>query len=290
MLMGVLLEDGQALLKGNPKIHSYQTISFPYQVAMRTDKQNLPYKDLRVRQALMMATDMQGMKDGLYKGQAEILDSPARKFYTGVYTPIDQLPEGTKELYAYNPEKAKQLLKDAGFPTGFPAKMAVTSASSDLAAVLKDQWAKVGITLTLDVKDALLFSSMFATRNYEELYFSTFPGGSGALFTRYGNNYFRGPNNFNLSYANDPPGSDPTIEGYFQDVQKYVQVNYPKAEEIMKNLNLYTLSKAFLIPTPAPYVYTMWQPWINNYYGEGSVKYWLEYLWIDQNLKTSSGH
>ena len=288
-LAGILLEDGQNLLKANPALKSYQTISAPYQVAMRTDKKELPYKDLRVRQALMMATDMEGMKQGLYKGQAEIIDSPARKLYTGVYTPLEQLPASTQELYKYNPEKAKQLLKEAGYPTGFKAKIAITTANADLAAVLKDQWSKVGIDLELQVKDTTVFNTLFSTRGYDELYFSAFPGGTGALFTRYGNNYFRGPNNFNLSYANDPPGSDPIIEQHFQDVQKYVMVNYPKAEEIMKQLNLYTMSQAFLIPTPAPYAYTMWQPWIKNYYGEGASEYWLQYLWIDQDLKKSLG-
>jgi len=290
-LTGVMLEDGQNMLKTNPQTKYYQNLSAPMQVTMRTDKKDLPYKDKRVRQALMMATDMEGMKQSLYRGQAEILDSPARKLYTGVYTSLEQLPVSTQELYKYNPEKAKQLLKEAGYPTGFKAKLVLSSSSAagDLAAVIKDMWAKVGVEIELQPKDATLYSSIFATRNYDELFFGSQPGGTGQLFTRYGNSYFRGPNNFNLSYVNDPEGTDATITKLIEDVQKAVMVDYPKAEELTKALNQYTLDQAFLIPTPAPYVYILWQPWIKNYYGEGASHHWLQYMWIDQDLKKSLG-
>jgi peptide/nickel transport system substrate-binding protein len=291
-LTAVMLEDGQAMLKSNPKTQYYQNIMAPYQVAMRTDRQDLPYKDLRVRKALMMATDMEGIKQSLYKGQAEILDSPARKLYSGVYTPLEQLPAETQEMYKYNPEKAKQLLKEAGYPNGFKTRMllAATSTAGDLAAVLKDMWSKVGVDITLEPKDAALYNAAFATRNYDELFFGTQPGGTGQLYTRYGNSYFRGTNNFNLSYVNFPEGTDPTITRLIDEVQKVVMVDFDKSEALTKELNLYTLSQAFLIPLPAPYQYILWQPWIKNYYGEGSTHHWLQYMWIDQDLKKSLGY
>jgi hypothetical protein len=163
------------------------------------------------------------------------------------------------------------------------------STAGDLAAVLKDMWAKVGVDVELQPRDLALYNAAFATRNFEELFFGTQPGGTGQLYTRYGNSYFRGPNNFNLSYVNDPEGTDPTITSIIDQIQKAVMVNYPKAEELTKQLNQYTLSQAFLIPTPAAYTYTLWQPWIKNYYGEGAAQYWLQYLWIDQDLKKAMG-
>ena len=293
-ITGITLEDGKAMLKTNPSTKYYQTIIAPNQVAMRTDKKDLPYKDIRVRQAMMMATDMQGMKDSLYQGKAEILDSPARKLYTGVFTPLEQLPATTAEMYKYNPEKAKQLLKDAGYPNGFKANMVLPTSSTagDLAAVLKDMWAKVGIDITLQPKDSATYNAIFANRGYDELFFGTQPGGTGQLYTRYGNSYFRTQNNFNLSYVDDPSvgTTDPTIEKYFNDVSANVMINYPKCEQLMKELNLYTLSQAYLIPTPAPYTYIMWQPWLKSYYGEGAAQGWLQFIWIDQPTKTKMGY
>lgn len=290
---GVSRDDGNLMVKTNPKTQYYKYISAPFQVAMRTDKKDLPYKDRKVRAALMMATDMDSMKKNLYGGEAEIIDSPARKFFTGVYTPLEQLPPSTQELYKYNPEKAKQLLKEAGYPNGFKAKLVipvVPSTASDIAAVLKDMWLKVGVDIELQLKDASVYNGIFATRNYDDLFFGTQPGGTGALFTRYGNSYFRGPNNFNLSYVNDPEGTDPFITKTIEDVQKNVMVNYAKCEELMKALNQYTLDQAYLIPTPAPYYFRMWQPWLKNYYGEAANKYWVQYVWIDQDLKKSMGY
>ncbi|MEK7353176.1 MAG: ABC transporter substrate-binding protein, partial [Chloroflexota bacterium] len=288
---GVLREDGESLLKTNPGIKSYQTIISPLQVAMRTDKQNLPYKDKRVRQALMMATDMEGMKRDLYGGKAELLDSPARKLNPTVYTPLEKQPAAVQELYKYNPEKAKQLLKEAGYPQGFKAKMVIqsTSTAGDLAAVIKDMWAKVGVDVELQPRDAGVFSSMFAARSYDDMFLSPYPGGWAALFIRYGLSYFRGPNNYNLSYVNDPPGTDSVIEKAFQEQSKAVMVDWPKADQVTRDVFQYILEQAFLIPTPAPYGYRLWQPWLKNYYGEGSAKFWLQYVWVDQDLKKASG-
>jgi len=293
-LINVLLEDGNAMLKSNPKTNYYKVITAPYQVAMRTDKKELPYKDIRVRKALMMATDMVAMQQSLYSGQAEILDSPARKLYAGVYTPLEQLPAETQELYKYNPEKARQLLKDAGYPNGFKATIVLPispSLPSDLAAILKDMWSKVGVDLSIQPKDIPTYNAVFAGRNYEDMFFGTQPGGTGQLYTRYGNSYFRTANNFNLSYISDPTVGtiDPTIEQYFTEVTKNVMVNFDKCEELMKALNQYTLSQAFLIPTPAPYAFILWQPWIKNYYGESATAHWLQYMWIDQDLKKAMG-
>jgi peptide/nickel transport system substrate-binding protein len=287
----VLREDGVSMLKTNPKAQSYQFIQAPLQVAMRTDKKDLPFKDIRVRQALMMATDMNLMKQTLYGGQAEVLDSPARKLYTSVYTPMEQLPASTQELYKYNPEKAKELLKEAGYPSGFKARMIIqtTNTANDMASILADMWSKVGVTLELQPKEAAVFSSIFAARSYDDLFLSNYPGGTGALYVRYANSFFRGPNNYNLSYVNDPEGTDPTIATAISEVQKNVMIDYAKCDALMKALNLYTLSQAFLIPTPAPYSYRLWQPWVKNYYGESAAKFWLQYLWIDQDLKKSMG-
>jgi ABC-type oligopeptide transport system substrate-binding subunit len=60
---------------------------------MRTDKQDLPFKDKRVRQALMMATDFQSLKNNLYRGEAEILVWPfiKGKGYESAYVPMEEL-------------------------------------------------------------------------------------------------------------------------------------------------------------------------------------------------------
>ena len=49
--------------------------------------------------------------------------------FKDVYTPLDKLPPSARELYTYNPEKAKKLLAEAGYPNGFTFKAQIANNS-----------------------------------------------------------------------------------------------------------------------------------------------------------------
>ena len=119
----------------------------------------------------------------------------------------------------------------------------------------------------------------------EDLMLNAWAGGDGALFVRYSLGYYRGPNIFNLSHTNDPPGTDPIIEAAYAKQEQYVMVNYPEADRVTKEVFVYCLGQAFNITMPAPWSYRMWQPWLKNYYGEAPTKFWLPYAWLDLDLK-----
>ncbi len=281
-------DDGQTLLRTNPNMKFVNVISDPIQVGMRRDKADKPYKDIRVRHALMLATDQPSILKTLYSGQGEILDSPARKLYPTVYTPLEQLPESTRELYGYNPEKAKALLTEAGYPNGFKAQMIIqsTTLNQDMAEIIKAQWAKVNVDVEIQPREPGVFMSIWSPRNFDDLLLTSLCGGNAALFVRYSFGYFRGPNSFNISRVNDPIGTDPVVEAAFKAQEKVINADFAACDKLMKDLIPYLLQNAFLIPMPAPNVYRMWQPWLKNYYGEGATKYWIQYCWIDQALKS----
>jgi hypothetical protein len=115
---------------------------------------------------------------------------------------------------------------------------------------------------------------------------NSWPGGNGAFFVRYSMGYFRGPNAFNTAHVDNPIGSEPVIEQAFEDQAKYVMVDYPKADEVTKAAYKYCVEQAFLVTMPAPWGYRVWQPWLKNYYGADSLKFWLQWAWIDEDLKT----
>jgi hypothetical protein len=110
-------------------------------------------------------------------------------------------------------------------------------------------------------------------------------GGNAALFVRYSFGYYRGTNSYNISYADDPIGSDEIIEKAFNDQTKVINVDFAACDKIMKDVIPYILGQAFLVPTPAPYVYRVWQPWVKDYNGESSSKLWLQYVWLDRDLR-----
>ncbi|MBN2238437.1 MAG: ABC transporter substrate-binding protein, partial [Dehalococcoidales bacterium] len=146
------IEDYQTIVRSNPDIKAAQTIIAPQQVSGRVDLDG-PFSKLKVRQAMMLAIDHPTIVRDLYDGQAELIDSPARKWYTTIHTPLEELPAETQEYYGYNPEKAKQLLSEAGYPDGFKIKMVMQNgvAQEEASAIIQEYWRAVGIDCELQL-------------------------------------------------------------------------------------------------------------------------------------------
>ncbi|MEM8595158.1 MAG: ABC transporter substrate-binding protein [Pseudomonadota bacterium] len=70
-----------------------------------------PLQDLKVRQAIAHAIDRQAIVDALVKGASEVVHSACFPSQFGCEQEVTQ--------YEYDPEKAKALLAEAGYPDGF---------------------------------------------------------------------------------------------------------------------------------------------------------------------------
>lgn len=103
------------------------------------------FADLRVRQALNYAIDREAITTAVY-GE---FGTP-----TALYTPpgiAGFLPE-LEETYPYDPEKAKELLADAGYPDGFGFTMLVQTGIDNgdlLAEAMVAQWREIGVNVEL---------------------------------------------------------------------------------------------------------------------------------------------
>jgi len=73
------------------------------------DNRKEPFTDIRVRQAINYAIDKDRLVRVILRGMAQPADSPLAPLTMGY---------SSTGGYPYNPEKAKQLLKDAGYPNG----------------------------------------------------------------------------------------------------------------------------------------------------------------------------
>jgi len=91
---------------------------------------DLPWTDIRVREAMNRALDRDTMIDILYGGRAEYLIRYGMKEGHEGYVP--ELEERFKEMYGYDPERAKELLAEAGYPDAF-AQPVVPIVASVLA-------------------------------------------------------------------------------------------------------------------------------------------------------------
>jgi peptide/nickel transport system substrate-binding protein len=286
-------DDAKSLIKSNPELKYLRTITDqPNILAMRTDKADLPFKDKKVRQALMMATDFELFKTQLYGGEAETLVWPvAVQNAPDLIDPLDKMPQSVQTLYKYNPEGAKKLLAEAGYPSGFKTSVVCSSQASsiDAMSVFKDMWSKVGVSLDIQVREQVVYQSISSARSFTDMYYGMTLG-SGVWANMVS---FRGTSMFNRSYWDEPTGKDPQVEAVFEDIQKNLFTNDTKARLAYRQLMPYILEQAPVITVPNPYFYMFWQPWVKNYHGEGMVDYSMgnvstTWMWVDQDLKASA--
>ncbi|PYM66242.1 MAG: peptide ABC transporter substrate-binding protein, partial [Candidatus Rokuibacteriota bacterium] len=118
------------------------------------------FKDVRVRKAVQMAIDKEKMCKDLLRGTA----TPA----WSMVPPATIAYDPKYKAYSYNPERAKQLLKDAGHANGFETVFwTSTSGSGQMIPVAMAEWiqrdlAKVGIRVKLETFDWITYlSKMF---------------------------------------------------------------------------------------------------------------------------------
>lgn len=120
--------------------------------------------DARVRQALVYAIDRQQLVDQLLKGHGEVVDgflSSASPFFDEGITPV-----------SYDPEKAKELLAEAGWDGSQTLRFYVNSGDSTFvngAQVLVAQWAAVGIKVEVQTVDLATLMTVAGTTDYDIL-------------------------------------------------------------------------------------------------------------------------
>lgn len=107
-----------------------------------------PFSDVRVRRAVAHAINREEIIEYVYSGTGEMLHSLIPKGY------FAHTEEGVP-VYEYNPEKAKALLAEAGYPDGFKVVHDTFPSPNYLpvAIALQDQLARVGIDMEIDLTD-----------------------------------------------------------------------------------------------------------------------------------------
>jgi peptide/nickel transport system substrate-binding protein len=127
-----------------------------------TDGKN-PLKDVRVRKALSMAINREAIASRIMEG----LGQPTGDFLPSPMfgTRKDAKPE------AYNPDAAKKLLAEAGYPNGFSITLGAPNNryinDAEVAQAVASQWTRIGVKTKVDAVNATVFF-----KNRDELKYS----------------------------------------------------------------------------------------------------------------------
>jgi ABC-type transport system substrate-binding protein len=138
---------GQYYLPGEPKF-----------------KADVPWTNKKVRQAMNMAVNRKELMDTIFAGKA----TPV---YVSAWLPISEgwnqeWVSQFDQLYGYNPAKAKQLLKEAGYPEGTVKVKVVAftnpgeSEGPQVAEALGVYFQEVGIDATIETLDPVKIRDM----------------------------------------------------------------------------------------------------------------------------------
>ncbi len=128
---------------------SHLNTSFRFYGAYDPRAAGMPAADIRVRKALTLAIDRDEILKTLFMGKAKPSFVPALTENARDIDPAYWQDYASK-VYRYDPEEARKLLKEAGYPDGFNIKLySYTMGGAPflpkLCEVMQGYWAKVGV-------------------------------------------------------------------------------------------------------------------------------------------------
>jgi len=290
--LGADWEEGPAFIEALPQIEYLQNPAYgsPGNTSMRTDKE--PFNDIRVRKAMFKALDFKKIAEALYGEGARYLAWPIgySAEYKDAYLDLTDpdCPEEVKDLYTYDPEAAKELLREAGYPNGIKGNIIVLNSTNvmDYYQTLQSYWAQANIEVTLDPREVGAWYVILQNRNYDFIMY-----GTGSPIT----NLHQAACMWGTSATNPCYIDDPVVNEARAKMMELSVKDDPAADAIHRELMKYVLAQAWAIPGSGGVSYSLWWPWLKNYYGPMSLGYmntdnWVTWAWVDQDLKKSMGY
>lgn len=153
------------ILEGNPNTRvelrdSVRTVYF----GLRTDRE--PLDDVRVRKALNLAIDKDALVDAVLEGQAYQTPGPLSPLVFGYSPDI--------EGYGYDPDEAKRLLTEAGYPNGFTIDMEAPVGrylkDKEVAEWVAGELAKIGVKVNLRIFEWGQYLEKYRGHTFGDIY------------------------------------------------------------------------------------------------------------------------
>ncbi|MBI4233589.1 MAG: ABC transporter substrate-binding protein [Chloroflexi bacterium] len=285
------LDDIQEMKRTNPKLVIQQWMPSLSTYAVQWDNTKPPFTDVRVRRALTMAMNRDQLDQVIFKGAGFFMLDVA--WSHAFDAPVDL--RTMSPWYKYNPQEAKKLLAEAGFPNGL--------GSTELGYYVYglDQFRQVEMTaqqykeqgiinLKLVEQDYATHASYNNTGNWAD---KTPPGqlapflsewviGEAAPVTAFLAQYQ------SKSSLNNYRVQDAQIDQWLAQLKATFD---PKEQKRLSKL-VYerVVDQAYRNSTGGSFAFEVSQPWVKNYVkniwrGYGQWRYHLREVWLDDRGK-----
>ncbi|MBV9374330.1 MAG: ABC transporter substrate-binding protein [Alphaproteobacteria bacterium] len=189
-----------------------------------------PWHDLRVRQAANLAIDREGMSQALFLGYCKITNSIIPYTFDFYWQP---------PAAVYDPAKAKKLLAEAGYASGFDAGLLYCDSSySNMAEVSLDNLQQIGIRAQLQPIERAAFFAGYVDKKYTRGIIQGASGAFGNAATRLAS--------FVVNGGAYTYGSYPDIDELFS--QQAGELDHEKRAAILDKMQQLVHEKAIYAP------------------------------------------
>jgi ABC-type transport system substrate-binding protein len=229
------------------------------------------WKDKRLLQAIDYALDKKAI---------------ARAIGQGMYQPMTMaVPEGemgfdpTFQPRNYDPAKAKQLIAEAGYPSGFKVKLTVLQGNTDLAEAVKRYLDDVGMITDIDIADAGRFYGGIFMAGWDDLLLYGGGFASGDTMASAQDNWGDQPLTHMAASAYALP---PELEALFKEARTYSNSADQNAAAV--KIFRWIADNAFIIPVYLiPTTFVM-QPWVHcDFLKESGFTFYFGKYWMEKH-------
>ena len=135
---------------------------------LAVNSKNPPLDNPKVKQALSLAIDRDGIIKSLWRGQGIIPNGPVAKGDTIGYDP-------NRPPLEYNPDKARQLLQEAGYnnePVIIESTQGQLQNDRQMSEAVVEMWKKVGVNAQMEIIEASVRAQKNRDKQFKGLFWS----------------------------------------------------------------------------------------------------------------------
>ena len=298
-IYGISLKCAQEIRRTNPEIIQ-ETDPTMQAITVQPRNDKAPFNDIRVRKALQMAINLSKLAKEYYHGAVEpypssVLSSYFSRAMKGWGFPYEEWPKDLKHEYSYDPDMARQLLAEAGYPKGFKTNIVIdTSADMELFQIVKSSFYQIGIEMEVRPMESTECTAFVEARKHDQLVFRPYGplGHTYAPFQAISRLHTRNSSNWTMV-------SDPVIDALYS--KALVAGDESELKQIVKDMNEHVARQHFAISLLKPSTYSLCQPWLKGFNGQihsiwmgvggpSRLSFYGARFWIDTNLKHLAGH